>query len=64
MSKIKIMTTEEYSKSGLKKTKYGNNYCSQQMIRKAISTNKLHLLPNVLSIIKSGKYHLLEVKVS
>ena len=56
MAKTILLTTEEYSKSGLK----GKNV-SQQAIRKAISKNRLHLLPSVISIKKAGKYHLLEV---
>lgn len=52
------MTTEEYSKSGNKKKNV-----SQQAIRKAIAKNKIHLLPGVKSIKKSGKYHLLEVAI-
>jgi len=56
MPKTKFITTEEYSKGGYKKKPV-----SQQAIRKAIAQNKRDLLPGVISITKSGKYHLLEV---
>jgi len=56
MGKTKFITTEEYSKGG-----YKNKPVSQQAIRKAIAQNKRNLLPAVISITKSGKYHLLEV---
>lgn len=55
-TKTTFITTEEYAKSGLK-----GREVSQQSIRKAITKNKMHLLPGVISIKKSGKYHLLEV---
>lgn len=55
MAKTKFITTEEYSKSGL----YKGKPVSQQAIRKAIK--KGNQLPNVISLAKSGKYHLLEV---
>jgi hypothetical protein len=56
--KTKFITTEEYAKSGLK-----GEVVSQQSIRKAIKDGKMHLLPNVIALHKSGKYHLLEVPV-
>jgi len=56
MAKTILLTTEEYSKYGLK-----DKTVTQQAIRKAIAKNKLHLLPGVVSIKKAGKYHLLEV---
>lgn len=56
MTKTTFITTEEYAKSGLK-----GREVSQQSIRKAISKGKMHLLPGVISIKKSGKYHLIEV---
>lgn len=59
--KTTFITTEEYSKSGMKL--YNGKTVSQQSIRKAISKGKMDLLPGVISIKKSGKYHLLEVAV-
>ena len=56
MGKTKFITTEEYSKSG-----YKDKNVTQQAIRKAIKYNRKHLLPGVINIHKSGKYHLLEV---
>jgi hypothetical protein len=56
MGKTKFVTTEEYSKMLLK-----DEPVTQQAIRKAIKKNAMHLLPGVISITKSGKYHLLEV---
>jgi hypothetical protein len=56
--KTTFITTEEYSKSGLK-----GKEVSQQSIRKAIAKGSTHLLPGVISIKKSGKYHLLEVAI-
>lgn len=58
MGKTKFITTEEYSKAG-----YKGKPVSQQSIRKAITNDKKHLLPGVISIAKSGKYHLLEVAI-
>ncbi len=56
MGKTKFITTEEYSKGG-----YKSKPVSQQAIRKAITKGNKHLLPGVINIHKSGKYHLLEV---
>jgi len=58
MGKTKFITTEEYSKAG-----YKDKPVSQQAIRKAIKNNAKHLLPGVINIHKSGKYHLLEVAI-
>jgi len=58
MNKTTFITTEEYAKSGRK-----GKTVSQQSIRKAIAKNKMELLPGVISIKKSGKYHLLEVAI-
>jgi hypothetical protein len=58
MAKTKYITTEEYSKSG-----YKGKPVSQQAIRKAIKKGAKHLLPGVIDIHKSGKYHLLEVAI-
>jgi len=58
MGKTKFITTEEYSKAG-----YKAKPVSQQSIRKAIAKGRKHLLPGVIAIHKSGKYHLLEVAI-
>lgn len=56
-----IMTTEEY-RIKIKPHRDGKPV-SQQAIRKAIAADKLHLLPHVIKITKSGWYHLLHVEV-
>jgi len=54
------MTTEQYAKDIY--IKYSKtNTASQQRIRKMIKDGKQ--LPQVVNIMQSGKYHLLEVKV-
>lgn len=53
-----IMTTEQYAKDVY--CKYSKtNTASQQRIRKMIKDGKD--LPQVVKIMQSGKYHLLEV---
>ena len=61
----KIMTTEQYSKDVYisSKGKGKGTGCSQQYIRRLIAANKLDKLNNVVKVMKSGKYHLLEVTV-